>query len=256
MPFEETFFREREVNFQYAGTPQVDRAKNALRSKSSLELPENKVLIGFFPGSRRGEISRVLPILVAARDLLRKENQGYHFVFSKAPNADWDVFSPLCLDEEQGRDIDSNAGEARFWRQGDTTLVQGRSLDLMSVMDSAVVTSGTATLECGLVKTPMTVAYKMNPTTYKIAKHLVKLDSISLVNLVAGKGIIREFIQDFSPQDLAKELSELAVEGPRRGTVISDLNTLDRKLKGDLPEEAARIIADFYYNASLSPRRL
>ena len=246
MPFEVSFFRDKGVNVSYVGSPQVNRARKAKdrREDWGIHLQKGQRAIGFFPGSRYGEVSRLLPNIVKIREAMRELEASFHFFVSLAPSLSLDVFRPML-----GSSFDEVApaieAEGRF-TLGDTTFVRGESLDLMKTVDAALVTSGTATLECGLCHTPMAVAYVMHNLSYKIAKRLVKLPHISLVNLVAGKEIVREFVQDIDVQEVAKELSVLAAKGVIRDEKISHLQGLDEKLKGDLASHAASQIFDFY----------
>ncbi len=236
MPFEEEFFRTRAVNFRYVGTPQVDRAKGAVRDRRRFALGDAAV-IGFFPGSRPGEVSRLLPRMLAIRSALRRLDPTLRFAISAAPHLPLALFERL-LDTP----IEALEGQT-VHILGDTVLVQGQSIDLMKSCEAALVTSGTATLECALVKTPMAVIYVMQNLSYQLAKRFVKLPYISLVNLVAGKGLVREFIQDFAAEEAATELLQLARPGNHREAQSDGLTALDARLQGDLAEHAAAAVA-------------
>ena len=236
MPFEAEFFRERAVNFRYVGTPQVDRAKGARRDRERFALGSGRV-IGFFPGSRPGEVSRLLPRMLAIRTQLRRLDPTVRFAVSAAPHLPLSLFEKLLETR-----IEAGA-EAYVHVLDDTVLVQGHSIDLMKSCDAALVTSGTATLECALVMTPMAVIYVMQNLSYQLAKRFVKLPHISLVNLVAGKGLVREFIQDFDVAEAAQELLQLARPGTYRDAQSLGLKALDAKLQGDLAENAAAAVA-------------
>lgn len=246
MPFEVSFFREKGVNVSYVGSPQVSRARKAKNRREDwgIHLAKGQSAIGFFPGSRYGEVSRLLPNILKIRQAMRERGPAFQFFVSLAPSLRLDVFASLLGDsfDDVAAAIDA---EGRF-TLGDTTFVRGQSLDLMKTVDVALVTSGTATLECGLCHTPMAVAYVMHNLSYKIAKRLVKLPHISLVNLVAGKEIVREFVQNIDAQAVAEELAALAVRGAIRNEKIRHLQGLDEKLKGDLASRASGEIFDFY----------
>ncbi len=243
MPFEANFFRERAVNYTYVGTPQVDRAAKASHDRSRFGLGAGPI-VGFFPGSRRSEIQRLVPRMLAAREVLRKRDPELRYVLSAAPSLPLDLFAQqlgVTLPEPH---ILSDG--LKVFHLGDTTLVQGHSIHLMKCSDAAVVTSGTATLECALTLTPMTVAYVMNNVSFQIAKRYVKLSHISLVNLVAGYDLVREFIQDFTAEDLAAELQRLVKDKDYRAQKVAALSALDQKLTGDLARSAAHTIARCY----------
>ena len=108
----------------------------------------------------------------------------------------------------------------------------------MNSVDTALVASGTATLECALCDTPLGVIYEMNPTTYKLAKVLVKIKWVSLVNLVGYKEVVKEFIQHIDEIEVAEYLRALC-SGEKRYEVIENINELKSKLKASPSENAA-----------------
>jgi len=254
MPFEADFFRQREVNYNYVGTPQVDRALAASGDRARFGLNPQKKIVGFFPGSRKGEIQRLVPRMLAAREALRRLDPDLHFVLSAAPNLSLALFA-----EQLGVTLPTPSIEAeglKVFDLGDTTLVQGQSIHLMKCSDAALVTSGTATLECALVGTPMAVGYVMQDLSYKLAKHFVKLPHISLVNLVADYGLVKEFVQNFSGDDLATELLRLIRDDVYRQGKKQELNALNQKLKGNLAQKAAEAIASCYRDGLPRSRHL
>ena len=254
MPFETDFFRERGVNYTYVGTPQVDRALNASDDRSRFGLKVDDTLVGFFPGSRKSEIQRLLPRMLEARECLRKRDRQLRFVLSAAPNLPLTLFASL-LDVNLTEPLIASDG-LKVFEFGDTTLVQGQSIHLMKCSDAAVVTSGTATLECALVNTPMAVAYVMQGLSYQLAKHFVKLPHISLVNLVADYGLVKEFVQNFQGEELAEELLLLIRNADYRAKKKAEMRALDAKLKGGLAQRAAATIASCYQAGLPSSRHL
>ena len=254
MPFEEDFFVSRGVNYHYVGTPQVDRAARVNAKRADFGLPENAPLVGLFPGSRASEISRIVPLFAGIITGVRKRLPGAHFVISVAPGLGPDLFCGL-LPEELLPSADFQkalaAGRPLHHQPAGITYAQGRSLELMALCDAACVTSGTATLECAMVQTPLCVMYRTSALTYAIGKRLVKLPHISLVNLVAAGSLVREFVQEFSCDDLADELAALAQpDSTRRREVRSGLSHLKEGLVGNPARGAAAIItADSQKNA-------
>lgn len=247
MPFEAEFFRERGVNYRYVGTPQVDRARRAQRDRLWLGLDEGPTL-GFFPGSRPGEVSRLLPRMLSIRSALRELDPALRFAISAAPHLNPELFARLL-----GTTLPAPSREEpdlRVWKLGDSSLVQGQSIHLMKSCDAALVTSGTATLECALVETPMAVVYVMQALSYQMAKRFVKLPHISLVNLVAGYGLVPEFIQDFDLPTAAAHLLDLLRESPRRMAQLKALAELGQKLHGDLAATAAAAVAEVWSKRS------
>lgn len=238
MPFEADFFRERAVNYRYVGTPQVDRARHARRDRARYGLGTAPT-IGFFPGSRWSEVSRLLPRMLEIRAALRALDPTLRFAISAAPHLPLSLFAGL-LDAKLE---ESGGSEAQVFALGDTQLVRGESLHLMKSCETALVTSGTATLECALVATPMAVIYVMQGLSFQLAKRFVKLPHISLVNLVAGRGVVREFIQNFAPEEAAEELLKLTQDKEYRATHSQSLSDLYAQLQGDLAEHAADAVA-------------
>lgn len=243
MPFEAQFFRERGVNYRYVGTPQVDRARSARRDRQRLGLSPATTL-GFFPGSRTGEVGRLLPRMLLMRDVLRTAEPELRFAISMAPHLSPELFARLLGSTLPPPSLETP--RLKVWQLGDTSLVQGQSIDLMKSCDAALVTSGTATLECALVQTPMAVIYVMQPLSYLLAKRFVKLPHISLVNLVAGRGLVPEFIQDFAPEVAAAKMLELLRPGSGRQSQLDALAELGQSLQGDLAQRAAAVVAEVW----------
>ena len=243
MPFEKDFFIDRGVTYQYVGTPQVDRASGAIKDHQAFKLDPQTPSVGFFPGSRNGEVSKMVPMAREIRECIRNSKKEIQFAVSIAPSVSYDAFLQLVSESQKDRLIGLKEGESV--RIEDTTYVKGRSLDLMASVSSALVTSGTATLECALVKTPLSVTYRMNKLSFALAKRLVKLDHVSLVNLVAGKAAIKEFIQEFTFEEVGEHLISLASAGETRNQAVAELNSLDRLVVGDLANGAARAIKKF-----------
>lgn len=252
MPFETKFFRDRQVNYQYVGTPQVDRARLAVADRQKFHLDQRR-LIGFFPGSRPSEIRRLMPSLLRVRDELRRRDPMLQFVISMAPNLSLGLFEKTLM-ESLGEPLHEDP-QLALYRLDDTTFVRGQSIDLMKSCDAALVTSGTATLECALTGTPMAVAYVMQALTFQLAKRFVKLSHISLVNLVAERGLVREFIQDFSSAEAAEELLELSRPGSYRDNQRRQLLELCQRLEGDLARHAAQAVAASWQELGRSASR-
>jgi lipid-A-disaccharide synthase len=238
MPFEEDFFKQRGVSYHYVGTPQVDRVRDVLAQGGAMKLDQEAVYCGFFPGSRWGEVSRILPMIRRIRDEMRQRSPDLQYAVSVAPGLPVEAFESLIGTENLAVARHALEQDQR-WQQQDTIFVRGQSLKLMAKVDAALVTSGTATLECALTGTPMAVAYVMNNLSYQIARRLVKLPYISLVNLVADRPLIQEYVQLFEPKDVADELLRLLEDMIYRRRLQNDLRGLMERLQGDLADHAA-----------------
>lgn len=173
LPFEETFFRNVGVNAEYVGHPLLDRGAPPSRAeaRASLGIPAGERVLSLFPGSRAGEIRRLwAPFRDAARALL---DRGV-----------------------ATRVIVAATDQGDYPDQGQLTLVHGASLAVAAAADAAIVKSGTSTLEAALTDTPMVVPYRVNALTALLTRRLVTVPWVSLVNLVAGREVVPEILQD------------------------------------------------------------
>ncbi len=270
MPFEEKFFKERGVNYVYIGTPHVERAKKAVSIRSEIEqrVEEKKAkigltrsgsysqrpLLGFFPGSRIGEFSRIVPAMLKAAAII-DQKMVVNIVISKAPSLEDNlpfVFLKKLIDKKTSLSLKKTEFEDADFFPEETCVklkngsflffASDQSLRLMKSVDTALVTSGTATLECALCQTPLAVIYKTSLINYFIAKKLVKVPSISLVNLCAKKALVKEFVQAISFEELADEIIDLTTNGERRSGMKRDLSEMYESLSPFKPEMAAEAV--------------
>lgn len=246
LPFEEEFFRDRGVAYEYVGSPQKDRIDKVIINRAALGLPEKRQVIACLPGSRMSEIELNLPIINSLKKMVQSEVPDAMFVVPVAPNLELDqVFSVLTAGTETvARKVPAGDQIAvESWECQGLRFVRGMSLEIMAAADAAIVASGTATLECALLGTPMVVIYRMNDFSYQIAKKVVKVQSVSLVNLIAGQKLVREFIQDFSYEDAANEVISLIKDKERRRFLTQNFEEIKDRLKGAASETAAQIIS-------------
>ncbi|NTU59898.1 MAG: lipid-A-disaccharide synthase, partial [Deltaproteobacteria bacterium] len=195
LPFEEAFFRERGVAATYVGSPVLDH----LGERGFSAEPDT---VGLLPGSRVGEVSRIWPLLVeASRLLLVSSGRPLRFLVPVAPGIDR---GPL---EESAR----GAGLA-------VELLDGRGQEVMERSRLCLVASGTATLECAAVGTPMVVVYRINALTHFLARRLVTVPFAALPNLIAGRCVVPEVLQT-GPQEIARAALPLLAEGGPRAAM-------------------------------------
>lgn len=177
LPFEEEYFAEKGVNAVYVGNPsreEIDERIASMPAKKEFfeeySLDQNRPLLALIPGSRRGEIRCNLPIM----DAVARRHPDMQVVVAGAPNVSPEIYSEIT----------------------DMPIITGRTFDLMCYADVALVTSGTATLECALAGTPQVVCYRANGVklSYNIMKHLLKVRYVSLPNLIADEPIIPEML--------------------------------------------------------------
>ncbi|MCB0602621.1 MAG: lipid-A-disaccharide synthase [Saprospiraceae bacterium] len=190
LPFEPAFYERFSMKADYVGHPLLDVIPEYKAEPLSLEteLP----VIAILPGSRKQEIERLLPVQLG----VVRHFPGYQFVIAGVPHQDSLLYS----------DIIHNAG----LRDDQVPVITGRTYDLLASASGAVVTSGTATLETALFGVPLVVVYKGSPVSYQIAKRLIRVKYISLVNLILDKPLVPELIQDeCTPESIVQALRVL-----------------------------------------------
>ncbi|MBQ3738767.1 MAG: lipid-A-disaccharide synthase [Bacteroidales bacterium] len=228
LPFEEAFYRRYGVNVNYVGHPLLDELAKLDTSNRSVflrrnNLGEKREVIALLPGSRSQEVKRMLGIMLKVVP---------HF-----PNYQFVVAGVSSLDKKMYKSIIGNA---------DVTLVENQTYELLQNSSAAVVASGTATLETALLAVPEVVCYKANGLSYRIAKSLVKVNYISLVNLVMEKEVVKELIQnELTEENIVKELERLLHDGKRQRRLLEDYDELrDRLGNVGASERAAELICN------------
>jgi lipid-A-disaccharide synthase len=218
LPFEKDFYATKNVTVDYVGHPTVDVIEYEKSVASSIE--GNK-LIALLPGSRKQEIDKMLPIMLEATKTLTE----CRLVIAQAPNLDRDVYQPYLKDHR-------------------IELVQHKTYDILKVAKAAIVTSGTATLETALFGVPQVVCYIANGLSYAIAKRLVKVDYISLVNLILHRESVLELIQhDMTVENVKTELEKLLYDATRKNQLRNDYAELSDILRqGGASKKTAVII--------------
>lgn len=213
LPFEEKFYSAFDYKVDFVGHPLLD-AIGQMRSDKKLFREKNnlsdKPIVALLPGSREQEISTMLPLMLS----IKNDFPDHQFVVGAAPSVHKSFYEKII-------------------KAMDTRIVAGQTYDLLENSEAALVTSGTATLETALFEVPEVVCYKGNKLSYLIARSLVKVDFISLVNLVMEREVIRELIQDeLNKENLKKELKKLLFDKPHREKLISEYKELKQKLGG------------------------
>ena len=211
LPFEEKLLREHGVNATFVGHPLLDRAANApdrAAARTQLGLAPDATVLALFPGSRAQEIDRHLTPFVETAELLRQQCPDLKVIVSAAPHVVIDT------------------------RRCPFPIVREASFAILRAATAAMCKSGTTTLEAAVAGCPHVVAYKTHPITYFAARRLVKIPSIGLVNVVAGREVAREFIQDaLVPETVATALAPLLdVTSAERARMVQDLDEVKRAL--------------------------
>jgi lipid-A-disaccharide synthase len=212
LPFEKEFYARFDYSVEYVGHPLLDAIetyKETARDPEEFkgDIGSEKPIIAVLPGSRKQEVSVKLPIML---DALRSF-KGYEVVVAGAPSLDPSFYSAII---PKG-----------------VRIIYGRTYDLLAAAEAAVVTSGTATLETALIGVPEVVCYKGSRVSYHIAKRLIKIRFISLVNLIMDREVVKELIQhDCNPTAIKTELEKILVGGQNRDRMLSDYEELKAKL--------------------------
>ena len=237
LPFEEEFFKTNDVHYEYVGSPLVDRIASLKEMDLPFVTPGDK-LVGILPGSRLAELKLILPRIVSIIGRLQRRRDDLSFVMPLAANlSPDDLFEVLSAVDSTEQLTPTPYG----WQWRQLHVVRGSSLEIMQASSVAIVASGTATLECALLNTPQAVVYCVTPFTYEIAKHVVQIKYVSLVNLIARKEVVREFIQEFAADDVATEIEAL-LTGARRDVMLQEYKSMFQKLSGNAAARAASSI--------------
>jgi len=219
LPFEKDYFKNKwnwDVN--YVGHPLL-RVIESFTSTTPL-VTDNKKVIALLPGSRKQEIIKMLPIMLS----VTPHFPAYTFMVAQAPGQDAPFYNRFLM------------GYANV------TLVKNSTYELLSVADAALVTSGTATLETALFKVPEVVCYKTSKFSYRIAKWLVKIKFISLVNLIMDKEIVKEIIQEnLTEQHLTNALRNITENELHRKEVMNNYESLHALLAAGGEDASAKV---------------
>ena len=216
-PFETKYYEAENVPVRYVGHPSVDKV-HPLRSKEEdLQLfglnPQHPI-VGLLPGSRMNEIKRMLPVMLEAAEKIFDANTDTQFILPQADSV---------TDELLNNYLNSTFVTVQ--------VIKNQPYDVMQCCDAIMTTSGTATLEIALLNTPMVIAYKLSPLTYLLGKMLVNIAFIGLPNIIAGKKIVTELIQnDASPENLALEINHLLTDKNYAQTMREALSQVKQQL--------------------------
>jgi lipid-A-disaccharide synthase len=216
-PFEEQFFRKAGVAAEFVGHPLVDRVRPSLsieEFRSRFSLPPDETLIALLPGSRKKEISLNLPGMLAAARLLAA-NRKCSFVLP--------VASTIRADWLRGQT--ASAGVS-------VSVIENCTYDAVAHSAAAIVASGTAATETALLGTPMVIVYRVSGLSWLLGRWLVQVPFYSMVNLVAGRNIVPEFIQNqFQPQAVAREIGDLLDHPQLRHQMQDALEDFGKQLR-------------------------
>ena len=225
LPFEKAFFQKHGFDVNFVGHPLLDAIAQAkivpLDSFcANNQLDPNKPIIALLPGSRKQEVEKMLTVMLSVVPYY----SNYQFVIAGAPSLSINFYQQFLFNKN-------------------VFFVSNQTYPLLSHAHSALVTSGTATLETALFKVPQVVCYKGNWVSYQIAKRVITLNYISLVNLIMDKEVVKELIQEqLNTKSLKLELAKI-IDGKNRAIMLNDYDILIKKLGGSgASEKTAEII--------------
>lgn len=246
-PFEEEFFRSRGVNATFIGHP-LSRIVKETQSREAFfannHLTDDRPLVAVLPGSREGEIGRHLPIVLAAVDR----------IVQKCP-----ATVVLGLPQGFGAKIGNNRTFSERIRRSSIQVIEGQTWDLLAYADVALAASGTVTIEAAFLGAPLVTFYRVTKLSWIIGRHLVKVPFFSMVNLVAGRRVVPELIQDdMTAAGLAGEALRLLEDSAARAAMRAELGSVAKLLwsANDPMENAVREIEALLRKKELIEREL
>jgi lipid-A-disaccharide synthase len=231
LPFEKDFYRKFKWEVDYVGNPVLDAVKAhkpdqefLSRNRLRIDMP----IVALLPGSRKQEVLSIIPVM---RDVVQKFPE-HQFAVATVNNLDSGLYDPL----------------AEFFN---VRLIEEDTYNLLLHANAAIVTSGTATLETALFRVPQIVVYKTGAMSYAVAKMVIQVPFISLVNLIAGKEVVKEFIQaEATLAKISVELKGLLARGSYRERMLSEYDNIISLLDtGSASENAARLMVGYLTGA-------
>ena len=215
--FETQYYEKAGIPVSFVGHPLVDKVKtsaNASSMRSRLGISPQAKVVGLFPGSRRSEIARLLPVMFATAKRMQSQDPRLRFVLPVAATLDFDEISAAAADS--GVDI---------------CVTRDEIYDLIACCDAIVSCSGTVTLEIALLEVPMCIVYKMSPLSYMILSRLITIPHIGLVNIVARRAVVKEFLQaDANPETIADEMFRMLDDQDYRAGIATGFDEVRRNL--------------------------
>lgn len=233
--FEKEFYEEEGIEAEYVGHPLLDIVRPSMNKEEAftrLCLSFKRITVALLPGSRQQEVKKLLPVMLEAAKLINKTIPPTQFVILRSEAVAKEIF------------------EGAISRSGlRVSLLEGNTYDGINIADFCIVASGTATLEVAIMERPMVVVYKTSLLTSFIARCLVRIPDIALVNVVAGGRIVPELIQsDATAQKIAKESVGILSDPERIISIRRQLQEIKEMLKPyGAAQRAAKIIVDFIH---------
>lgn len=240
LPFEERLYRDEDVDATFVGHPLLDTVKARYPRQEALQrfgLRDGATTVGLLPGSRDTEIARLLPVMMSAAEILAKKWPRVQFVLPLA-----ETLAPASVEN--------------ILRQSPVPvrIIQHDTYDAIELSDIVMVASGTATLETALLGKPMVIVYKVSPLSYYIGKKIITVEHIGLANLIAGRPIVPELIQDeANPERIATEVFNILNDAGRRDRMAGELKKIREALgQPGAAERTARLACSLLQDDSFA----
>lgn len=231
-PFEPELYKDLDIDVQYVGHPLLDEFevtedRTGFLLKSGLD-PDRPV-IGLFPGSRKNELKYIFDTIMETAVRLSEKYPAAQFLLPVASS--FRKQDMRALVDPYGVPV---------------TLIDGDIYNIIQACDAIISVSGTVTLQIALVGTPMAIVYKMAPLSYAIGRRLIRVPFIGLANIVAGRRVVKEFIQqDASPDAIAREIDAFLSDGDYNQTIRSGLSTIQQRMgEGGCSARVARMVSE------------
>lgn len=217
LPFEEQVYDRSRLEVSFVGHPLLDVAEKRYSKEDAqkkFSLRKGAKTVGILPGSRKNEVKKLLPEMLKAAEILSRKLVPIQFVLPLADTLNIDVVTKII-----------NRYHVKV------SVISDDIYDVIGVSDVAMVASGTATLEVALLETPMVIIYKVSPLSYYIGKKFIHVDNIGLVNIIAGRTIVPEFIQgEATSVNMAEEIYDILTNSSRMERIKQELSMVRGKL--------------------------
>lgn len=245
LPFEEEIYRNAGIPCEFIGHPVLEEIESVLGTpksfgvqgsafseerrslfKAAIGLEPDRPLLSLLPGSRPSELKRHLPLII---EVIRR--------FKRDPEISekgYQLCMPLTLNTDETR----YHSYLETLRQEGVVIKKGESVKVLAASELAVVASGTATLQTGFLEVPMVVVYKLAPLTYQLGKRIIKVKHISLVNILSGREVVQELLQDrANPGEIVKELKKIITDTQYREDMLHYYRKIKEPFSGKKPSE-------------------
>lgn len=216
-PFETRYYEAENVPVRYVGHPSVDKVHPQFSRDQAIErfkLKPDRAIVGLLPGSRHNEIKRLLPVILEAAQKVSEQQPGVQFILSQADSVDSTLLQQYL--DQSSLPI---------------TVIKSQPYDVIQCCDAVLTSSGTSTLEVALLGVPMVIVYKLSGLTYWLARLLIRIPFIGLPNIIAGREIVKEFIQhQATASALSSELIKILINTEYSKQIRTNLDQVRKQL--------------------------